>query len=181
MCGVGRKVFNFVVTMTFLHSANKNFVENKMCIICSFETNIATLVQNGSDASRNFSANLWFPFLQFYNSKNTIMFDDLRRNFVMNPQNGLTIRPFRKAHANRDSDQELVKLTQYLLAIADLDDISGLDHKNWEVYNEANSKRRRHAWLLMNDVLLLRYASFDIGQLPAEFILNDIFGLIVWN
>lgn len=86
----------------------------------------------------------FFFDLQFYNSKNTIMFDDLRRNFVMNPQNGLTIKPFRKAHANRDSDQELVKLTQYLLAIADLDDISGLDHKNWEVYNEANSKRRRH-------------------------------------
>ncbi|KAM7478831.1 hypothetical protein LguiA_027044 [Lonicera macranthoides] len=87
---------------------------------------------------------IWAHFPQFYSSKNTIMFDDLRRNFVMNPQNGLTIRPFRKAHANRDSDQELIKLTQYLLAIADLDDISGLDHKNWESYNEANSKRRRH-------------------------------------
>lgn len=62
----------------------------------------------------------------------------------MNPQNGLTIRPFRKAHANRDTDQELVKLTQYLLSIADLDDISVLDHKHWERYSEAHSKRRRH-------------------------------------
>lgn len=86
---------------------------------------------------------IWAHFPEFYNSKNTIMFDDLRRNFVMNPQNGLTIKAFRKAHANRDSDEELVKLTQYLLAIADLDDISGLDHKNWQVYNDANSKRRR--------------------------------------
>ena len=34
------------------------------------------------------------------------MFDDL-----MNPQNGLMIRPFKKAHLNRNSDQELVKLT----------------------------------------------------------------------
>ncbi|KAJ9538206.1 hypothetical protein OSB04_030939 [Centaurea solstitialis] len=59
-------------------------------------------------------------------------------------QNGLTIKPFRKAHANRDSDRELVKLTQYLLAIADLDDISILDHKKWESYDEANFKRRRH-------------------------------------
>ncbi|KVH93518.1 hypothetical protein Ccrd_004437 [Cynara cardunculus var. scolymus] len=87
---------------------------------------------------------IWAHFPEFYSSKNTIMFDDLRRNFVMNPQNGLTIKPFRKAHANRDSDRELVKLTQYLLAIADLDDISILDHKKWEFYDEANVKRRRH-------------------------------------
>lgn len=83
--------------------------------------------------------------MQFYSSKNTIMFDDLRRNFVMNPQNGLAIKPFRKAHANRDSNQELVKLTQYLLAIADLDDLSNLDHGRWEFYIEDNTKRRRHA------------------------------------
>jgi len=63
----------------------------------------------------------------------------------MNPQNGLIIKPFRKAHSNRDTDQELRKLTQYLLAIADLDDLSILDHKNWESYNEDNFKRRRHA------------------------------------
>lgn len=83
--------------------------------------------------------------LQFYSSANTIMFDDLRRNFVMNPQNGLTIRPFRKAHQNRESDQELIKLTGYLLAIADLDDLSGLDHGNWEVFHEDSTKRRRHS------------------------------------
>ncbi|PSS02887.1 Ubiquitin-like domain-containing CTD phosphatase [Actinidia chinensis var. chinensis] len=88
---------------------------------------------------------IWGQFPQYYSSENTIMFDDLRRNFVMNPQNGLTIKPFRKAHANRDSDQELMKLTQYLLAIADLDDLSILDHKSWESYNEDNFKRRRHA------------------------------------
>lgn len=93
---------------------------------------------------------LAIDYFQFYSSKNTIMFDDLRRNFVMNPQNGLTIKPFRKAHANRSNDRELVKLTQYLLTIADLDDLSSLDHSKWESYNEDNSKednskRRRHA------------------------------------
>jgi ubiquitin-like domain-containing CTD phosphatase 1 len=71
------------------------------------------------------------------------MFDDLRRNFVMNPRNGLVIKPFRKAHANRDNDQELVKLTQYLLAIAELDDLSVPDHKNWEFFAEGNAKNRR--------------------------------------
>ncbi|XP_075520685.1 ubiquitin-like domain-containing CTD phosphatase [Primulina tabacum] len=88
---------------------------------------------------------IWAKFPEFYGAKNTIMFDDLRRNFVMNPQNGLTIKPFRKAHANRSSDQELVKLTQYLLAIAELDDISVLDHKHWESFHEDSVKRRRHA------------------------------------
>ncbi|CAN1828969.1 Ubiquitin-like domain-containing CTD phosphatase [Linum perenne] len=86
---------------------------------------------------------IWGHFPEFYSPKNTIMFDDLRRNFVMNPQNGLTIKPFRKAHANRDSDQELVKLTEYLLAIAELDDISKLDHSKWKYYAEDSSKRRR--------------------------------------
>ncbi|KAL2511860.1 Ubiquitin-like domain-containing CTD phosphatase [Abeliophyllum distichum] len=87
---------------------------------------------------------IWAHFPEFYSAKSTIMFDDLRRNFVMNPKNGLVIKPFRKAHANRDSDQELVKLTQYLLAIAELDDLSSLDHKNWESFNEDSFKRRRH-------------------------------------
>lgn len=71
------------------------------------------------------------------------MFDDLRRNFVMNPQNGLVIKPFRKAHANRDTDQELVKLTQYLLTIAELQDLSSLQHSRWESFSQDNVKRRR--------------------------------------
>ncbi|PKA47957.1 Ubiquitin-like domain-containing CTD phosphatase [Apostasia shenzhenica] len=88
---------------------------------------------------------IWAQFPEYYNEKNTIMFDDLRRNFVMNPQNGLTIRPFRKAHLNWSSDQELVKLTQYLLAIAQLSDLSYLDHRNWESHTDDSAKRRRHS------------------------------------
>ncbi|PON58159.1 Ubiquitin domain containing protein [Trema orientale] len=88
---------------------------------------------------------IWAHFPEFYSSKNTIMFDDLRRNFVMNPQNGLTIKPFKKAHSSRESDQELVKLTEYLLAIAELDDLGTLDHSNWQLFNEDSVKRRRHA------------------------------------
>lgn len=61
---------------------------------------------------------LWAKFDGRYSEKNTIMFDDLRRNFVMNPGCGLKIRPFRKAHMNRDSDRELFELTKYLLEIA---------------------------------------------------------------
>ena len=36
---------------------------------------------------------IWGKYEQ-YTKKNTVMFDDLRRNFLMNPQNGLKIRPF---------------------------------------------------------------------------------------
>jgi ubiquitin-like domain-containing CTD phosphatase 1 len=39
---------------------------------------------------------LWAKFPEHYNERNTIMFDDLRRNFVMNPQNGLRARPTRR-------------------------------------------------------------------------------------
>ena len=37
---------------------------------------------------------LWGRFPE-YTPDNTIMFDDLRRNYVFNPQNGLVIRPYR--------------------------------------------------------------------------------------
>uniref|UniRef100_A0A0A9DJH7 FCP1 homology domain-containing protein n=1 Tax=Arundo donax TaxID=35708 RepID=A0A0A9DJH7_ARUDO len=87
---------------------------------------------------------IWAQFPEYYNEKNTIMFDDLRRNFVMNPQNGLVIKPFKKAHSNRDNDQELAKLTQYLLAIADLEDLSRLDHRKWESFIDEVAKRHRH-------------------------------------
>ncbi|XP_057347245.1 ubiquitin-like domain-containing CTD phosphatase 1 isoform X2 [Manis pentadactyla] len=77
---------------------------------------------------------IWGKFSEFYSKKNTIMFDDIGRNFLMNPQNGLKIRPFMKAHLNRDKDKELLKLTQYLKEIAKLDDFLDLNHKYWERY-----------------------------------------------
>uniref|UniRef100_F6QEE8 Ubiquitin-like domain-containing CTD phosphatase 1 n=1 Tax=Xenopus tropicalis TaxID=8364 RepID=F6QEE8_XENTR len=75
---------------------------------------------------------IWGKYGEFYNKNNTIMFDDIGRNFLMNPQNGLKIRPFMKAHLNRDKDKELLKLSQYLKEIAQLDDLSELNHKHWE-------------------------------------------------
>ena len=44
-------------------------------------------------------------------------------------QNGLQIRPFRNAHKARETDRELADLTEYLLEIGTLDDLSGLKHK----------------------------------------------------
>ncbi len=38
-----------------------------------------------------------------YTPERTIMFDDVRHNFLMNPRNGLVIRPFRNGPASQDS------------------------------------------------------------------------------
>ncbi|KAI0230348.1 Ubiquitin-like domain-containing CTD phosphatase 1 [Lamellibrachia satsuma] len=86
---------------------------------------------------------IWGKFEQ-YNSQNTIMFDDLRRNFLMNPQNGLKIRPFCKAHLNRHKDRELLKLADYLKDIAQLEDFSSLNHRKWESYMSKKLKGSGH-------------------------------------
>lgn len=82
---------------------------------------------------------IWGKFEQ-YSSKNTIMFDDVRRNFIMNPGNGLKIRPFKLAHINRDKDRELLRLAKYLQEIAHEDDLGSLEHKHWEKYKPKNKK-----------------------------------------
>ena len=69
-------------------------------------------------------------------ARNTIMFDDVRHNFLMNRQSGLRIKAFRQAHQNRDKDVELLRLARYLRSIARLDDFSALRHRDWERYLE---------------------------------------------
>ncbi|XP_050310878.1 ubiquitin-like domain-containing CTD phosphatase 1 isoform X2 [Anthonomus grandis grandis] len=77
---------------------------------------------------------IWGKFEQ-YTPKNTIMFDDIRRNFIMNPKNGLKIRPFREAHKNRCTDNELLRLSKYIKDLAKFcDDFTTVNHKNWEKY-----------------------------------------------
>jgi ubiquitin-like domain-containing CTD phosphatase 1 len=85
-----------------------------------------------------------------YGPENTIMFDDLRRNFVMNPRSGLKIRPFKQAHINRQTDKELVKLSKYLRFIRHAKDLSKLDHRRWESWmrklkERAKSTNRHHS------------------------------------
>lgn len=73
------------------------------------------------------------------------MFDDIRRNFLMNPSNGLRIRAFRQAHVNRSSDKELLKLAKYLKEIATVEDLCTLNHRNWEklVTKKRKDKKRK--------------------------------------
>lgn len=84
---------------------------------------------------------LWSKFGEHYNSDNTIMLDDLRRNYIMNKQNGLVIRPFRKAYQNRATDRELVKIKYYLQLIAQKESLSKLNHKVWESYTMKKLKQ----------------------------------------
>jgi len=83
---------------------------------------------------------IWGKFNEFFHCKNTIMFDDIRRNFLLNPQNGLRIRPFRDAHLNRETDRELVHLAKYLKDISTLDDLSELNHRHWERYRPSKHR-----------------------------------------
>ncbi|KAL1432328.1 hypothetical protein MTO96_013645 [Rhipicephalus appendiculatus] len=70
-----------------------------------------------------------------YRPENTIMIDDIRRNFLMNPQSGLRVKPFRNAHRHRSTDRELLRLGRYLKDIAcSVDDFTELNHRNWETY-----------------------------------------------
>lgn len=85
---------------------------------------------------------IWGKFSGQYTPKNTIMFDDTRRNFLMNPQNGLKIKAFREAFKNRDTDQELLLLSKYLLKIARLDDFTPLDHRYWQRYIKASKRHK---------------------------------------
>lgn len=86
---------------------------------------------------------IWGKFSQ-YSSKNTIMFDDIRRNFIMNPKNGLKIRPFRQAHLNRTTDKELLYLSKYLKDLAIYcDDFTNVNHKHWEKFKPQTNVVRK--------------------------------------
>lgn len=77
---------------------------------------------------------IWGKYSE-YNPKNTIMIDDVRRNFLMNKRNGFKIRPYREALKNCDKDRELYYLSRYLKLIAEKEeDFTTLNHKHWQKY-----------------------------------------------
>jgi len=84
---------------------------------------------------------IWQIFKEFYSKKNTIMFDDLGRNFLMNPGNGLKIKPFKNAPTESHKDFELLHLTKYLmLLLKNESDYSVLDHNKWVEYLKHHEK-----------------------------------------
>jgi len=82
---------------------------------------------------------IWAKLPEYYSPANTIHIDDLGRNFAMNPQSGLKIKPFKNAHTMRHTDQELFILERYLRLIGQKEnDFRTLDHKKWKKYLEKN-------------------------------------------
>jgi len=87
---------------------------------------------------------IWDNFPQ-WGPHNTIMFDDIRRNFIMNPQSGLKIKAYKNAYRSREDDRELLDLANYLLSIINVDNFATLNHKKWRRYmdnNRPNSCKR---------------------------------------
>jgi len=78
---------------------------------------------------------IWAKFPQWA-KHNTIHVDDLGKNFAMNPKNGLKIPPFKNAAETRSSDTTLKTLARYLSYIANIEDLSAVDHTRWALYTE---------------------------------------------
>ncbi|KAJ2557943.1 hypothetical protein EV175_001047 [Coemansia sp. RSA 1933] len=82
---------------------------------------------------------IWKRFPEYYGPHNTIHIDDLERNFALNWQNGLKIKPFRqegwRRGSNVDIDTELYKLADYLVKISRLSTLEELDHTRWQDYS----------------------------------------------
>eukprot|EP00808_Paulinella_micropora_P006091 g43827.t1 len=84
---------------------------------------------------------IWAKFPQ-WSSENTVHVDDLGRNFAMNPGSGLKIKPYKRAHQNRDKDNELFFLWRYLVIIAIHEkDFNTLDHSAWQAYLTENGHK----------------------------------------
>lgn len=77
---------------------------------------------------------IWKKFPSFYSASNSIHIDDLSRNFVLNPQQGLKISPYKDATKARRTDRELPALAEYLTAISAYDTLEHLDHSEWKKF-----------------------------------------------
>ncbi|EME32223.1 Ubiquitin-like domain-containing CTD phosphatase 1 [Galdieria sulphuraria] len=81
---------------------------------------------------------VWRKFPDHFSPQNSIHVDDLSRNFVLNPENGLKVSPYTTKDTN---DRELFLLTNYLVLIAQREaDFSKVNHKKWKHYER---KHRR--------------------------------------
>jgi ubiquitin-like domain-containing CTD phosphatase 1 len=78
---------------------------------------------------------LWGQFPESSRPETTVFIDDLRRNALMNPQNGIKIVACRNMASIRATDRELLHLAAYLALIsARRNDFSSLKHKHWKRY-----------------------------------------------
>ncbi|KAF8759631.1 Beta-eliminating lyase [Rhizoctonia solani] len=88
---------------------------------------------------------IWEHFPQF-GPQNTAHVDDLSRNFVLNPGEGIKISAFKlDGTLEAQNDHELEKLGRYLVWLASHTDFGEVDHKNWKKIARA-LKETGHKW-----------------------------------
>nr|CDS27297.1 ubiquitin domain containing protein [Hymenolepis microstoma] len=108
----------------------------KICLLVDSGAMISVNLPDHGVKSVKPLAVIWRKFPQF-GPQNTIMFDDVRRNFAMNPGSGLRIHSYRDANVNFAEDQELKHLADYLELIAKREpDFQRLNHDKWSHYVE---------------------------------------------
>lgn len=67
-----------------------------------------------------------------WHAGNTLHIDDLSRNFLMNPRNGIQIPAYYRHDADAEKDIRLFQLTHYLLNhCAMLPNVKSIDHSDW--------------------------------------------------
>jgi HAD-superfamily hydrolase (TIGR02245 family) len=85
---------------------------------------------------------MWELFPEHTHPSTTIMFDDLRRNFLCNPQNGFRIKACRDLPNTRHEDRELIGIAAYLAGIARLPSFTDLNHRKWKKWLQENTDER---------------------------------------
>jgi len=76
---------------------------------------------------------IWKNFPDF-DAKNTLIIDDKEHNFLLNPQNGLWIKPYTCQKTSTSNDKSLLFISSYLEKIAKVNDFTKLNHKEWFSY-----------------------------------------------
>uniref|UniRef100_A0A7S3JZY9 protein-serine/threonine phosphatase n=1 Tax=Aureoumbra lagunensis TaxID=44058 RepID=A0A7S3JZY9_9STRA len=75
---------------------------------------------------------IWRLYPQKWSALNTVHLDDLERNFVLNPRNGLRCRPFHRDHPRAANDNELALLSCYLTQhLANQPDFTKANISSW--------------------------------------------------
>ena len=75
---------------------------------------------------------IWQMYPAHTHPSTTLHLDDLRRNFLLNPRQGLKIHACRKLPVTRGDDRELLHLAVYYSLIRRLPSLDGLRHSRWK-------------------------------------------------
>lgn len=75
---------------------------------------------------------IWSKNINNWCKENTLIVDDLPRNFILNPLNGVAVRPYTRDLHSRD--KELLLLGHYLVQVAALEDVTSMIHSQWKTF-----------------------------------------------